>query len=163
MLQLWIGGTHCQGLSREGQTQGQRTDLCTPGAKSRRATGGMTAVGKEELQGVQGQCWAWCKLGHKSLEWESPASVRKTQTAETVEINLGQKLEKEETDGFSKIRDGQRDGFSKVHAGQADEFTLSTKRNTWKNRKRTSVTTTDSGRNKFDALASIQGDRGELC
>ena len=43
-------------------------------------------------------------------------------------------------DGFSKIHQKQQ-GSAKIGAGQADEFTVSTKRNTSKHRKRPSVTT----------------------
>ena len=76
--------------------------------------------------------------GRQSVDGESLASTRKMQSAD-------------------KVRDkGPRDGFRKFGA---DEFTLSTKRNTWKNRKRTSVTTTDTGRNTGIDSRRIGGDR----
>ena len=93
MLQLSIIETHCQGLSRERQRQGQR-EKGTPRAKARRATGRGTAakfsgVAKADLQGVEG--WrVEDNAGHvvkmdtcrRNVDGEALASTRMMQTAE---------------------------------------------------------------------------------
>ena len=100
----------------------------------------------------------------RNVDGESLASTRMMQTADKVEVNLSEKkTEMLEARAWLEMgrNSRQRDGLSVIRAGEADEFSMSTKRNTCKNRTRTSVATTNSRRKKFDGLTEVQEESEE--